>query len=200
VVKAPEKQPRNSKARPLKIELLPIEKLASMASPYNPRTINEHDFKALCRSIEAFGVVEPVVCNKRSGNIVGGHQRVKAGLEVGEDTMPVWWVDLDEGEERLLNLALNRISGQWEDVMLAELLQNLTTAGADIELSGFNNTELELILKGWDGEGLEGLGGGAGHTQGIQPKIIVECFAEDKERVRTLVTEAVAEVDGCTVK
>jgi len=171
-----------------------------MAAPYNPRVINEHDFAALRRSMTSFGVVEPIVCNKRTNRIVGGHQRVKAAQAEELPDLPVVWVDLDEAKEKLLNLALNRISGQWEDAALATVLASLKELGEDLELSGFNSHELELILSGWDGEGLEGLGGGAGHTQGINPKIIVECGAEDKARVKALVTEAVADVDGCTVR
>jgi ParB-like chromosome segregation protein Spo0J len=59
----------------LQIDHLKTSDLAAMAAPYNPRKISDHDLEALRRSMKFFGVVEPVVVNKRTGRIVGGHQR-----------------------------------------------------------------------------------------------------------------------------
>ena len=91
-----------------------IAELAGSTAPYNPRLISEHDLEALGNSMKVFGVVEPVVVNRRSGNIVGGHQRVKAAEASGLDSLPVVYVDLDDQGERQLNLALNRISGEFD--------------------------------------------------------------------------------------
>lgn len=129
---------------------LPIERLATMASPYNPRTISDNDLQALRRSLKFFGTVEPVVVNKRSGHIVGGHQRVKAAEAEGIDTLPVVYVDLDDPSEKQLNLALNRISGEWEPERLSALLRELESEGADLALTGFASEELDRLLASVD--------------------------------------------------
>lgn len=184
----------------LEVEPVPVTELLDMRAPYNPRTITEHDFEALRRSLRFFGPVEPIVCNRRSGRIVGGHQRVKAAVAEGIEQLPVTYVDLDEPSEKLLNLALNRINGQWEDNALSEVIASLTDFGADLELSGFSKAELALITDGWDGTGIDGLAGGRGHTEGLTPRIVVECPQEDLEQVKQLVTEAVSGMAGVTVK
>jgi DNA modification methylase len=124
--------------------------LAAKAAPYNPRKIGDHDLAALRRSLKFFGTVEPIIVNTRSGHIVGGHQRVKAAEAEGIDTLPVVYVDLDDPSERQLNLALNRISGEFDVDKLQEVLADLQRAGADMELTGFTDTEIEDFLRGGD--------------------------------------------------
>jgi len=130
----------------LQIEHLKTADLAGMAAPYNPRQISEWDLAALRRSMKFFGVVEPVVVNRRTGRVVGGHQRVKAAQAEGIETLPVVHVDLDEPSEKQLNLALNRISGDWNEEALARVLAELQVGGADMELTGFKPGELEKYL------------------------------------------------------
>lgn len=80
-------------------ELIPAE--------YNPRTISDKAFAGLGTSLEHFGMLTPIVWNKRSGNIVGGHQRYKYLVEAGETDADVVVVDLDGNDEVALNVALN---------------------------------------------------------------------------------------------
>src|SRR5882672_11573531 len=129
---------------------LPTSRLAAMASPFNPRKIGDHDLAALRRSLKFFGTVEPIVVNTRSGHIVGGHQRVKAAEAEGIDTLPVVYVDLDDPSEKQLNLALNRISGEFDVDKLQDVLADLQRAGADMEMTGFTGTEIEEFLHGGD--------------------------------------------------
>ncbi|MBZ5638307.1 MAG: ParB N-terminal domain-containing protein [Acidobacteriia bacterium] len=124
----------------MQIEHVSTTQLAGMAAPYNPRRISDHDLDALRRSLRFFGTVEPIVVNKRSGHIVGGHQRVRAAEAEGIDTLPVVYVDLDDPSERQLNLALNKISGEWDEEKLAAVLAELEQVGACFPLrnpSGF---------------------------------------------------------------
>ncbi len=125
---------------------LSVAELQGMASPYNPRKIKPHDLAALRRSLRTFGAVEPVVVNRRTGRIVGGHQRVKAAHAEGIETLPVVYVDLAEPQEKQLNLALNRIAGEFDRDALAAVLQELKTIDADIGITGFTNWELKSLL------------------------------------------------------
>jgi DNA modification methylase len=76
-------------------------------APYNPRSISPEALAGLRGSVERFGLVEPVVWNRRTGNVVGGHQRLKVLQSMGETTTQVIVVDLPEAEEKALNVALN---------------------------------------------------------------------------------------------
>jgi len=116
--------------------------LAEMAAPYNPRRISPHDLEALRRSLRTFGAVEPVVVNRRTDRIVGGHQRVCAAEAEGIAALPVVYVDLDEPAEKQLNLALNRISGEWDEALLGALLRDLEAECDDLALTGFTADEI----------------------------------------------------------
>lgn len=85
------------------------------AAPYNPRQMSERAFEGLKESIGRFGFVEPIIWNERTGNIVGGHQRWRSLLELGETEVDVVAVDLDEEEEKVLNVTLNNpeVKGNW---------------------------------------------------------------------------------------
>ncbi|HEX9235301.1 MAG TPA: site-specific DNA-methyltransferase [Actinomycetota bacterium] len=134
----------------MEIEHLKTDILAGMAAPYNPRRMSEEDLASLRRSLKYFGVVEPVVVNRRTGRIVGGHQRVKAAEAEGIETLPVVHVDLDEPSEKQLNLALNRISGEFDLDRLAAVLADLEAAGADMGLTGFSAAEIEELVSALD--------------------------------------------------
>lgn len=116
-------------------------------APYNPRVNLEPgmpEWEKLRRSIEEFGNVEPIVWNKRTGNVVGGHQRLAVLKSMGYDTVPCSVVDLDETDEKLLNVALNKIKGSWDYDKLESIL-----AGFDYEVataSGFSAEEIAVIL------------------------------------------------------
>src|SRR3990167_11202878 len=110
-------------------------RIADLASaPYNPRRISEEALAGLRASVERFGLVQPIIFNRRSGVVVGGPQRVKAMADLGEESTDVVVVDLGEDEEIALNLALNspHISGEFT-AGLAPLLARIE--GALPELS-----------------------------------------------------------------
>ena len=117
------------------------------AAQYNPRIALEPgmpEWEKLKTSIEQFGNVEPVVWNRRTGNVVGGHQRLAVLKSMGYESVPCSVVDLDEKEEKLLNIALNKINGQWDYDKLEEIL-----SGFDYEVataSGFSAEEIAVIL------------------------------------------------------
>lgn len=114
-------------------------------SPYNPRKIDETTLLKLKKSIEEFGYVEPIIVNTITGNIVGGNQRLKALQMLGAKEAEVIKIELDEKKEKLLNLALNKIQGDWNQDKLGEILEELQE-DQDLYLSGFDSEEIENIL------------------------------------------------------
>jgi DNA modification methylase len=133
----------------LVIELVPIERLHF--DPANPRRIDDAELDALERSMRTFGVVQPVLARREGGTVIGGHQRLVAARRLGMATVPVIWLDLDQERSRLLNLALNRIGGTWDEQLLARLLGDLALVPAlDLSLSGFADDEIAATLKRLD--------------------------------------------------
>lgn len=130
------------------IRIIPIDQINAAA--YNPRADlqpGDPEYEKLRRSIESFGYVEPIVWNERTGNMVGGHQRYKILVhELGHTELEVSVVNLDDEQERLLNLALNKVSGRWDEDALAQLLLELREAGADLDLSGFDQEEITDLI------------------------------------------------------
>lgn len=109
---------------------------------YNPRKISKIDYERLKRSIKELGYVEPVIWNKTSGHVVGGHQRLKVLKELGYDEVDCVVVELDDDKERALNIALNKISGMWDQGKLFEVLGKLDDVKFDIELTGFRPLDI----------------------------------------------------------
>ena len=115
----------------------------------NPRRITKRELQKLIRSIEEFGFVDPVIVNKNKSRyniIVGGHQRVEAAKKLNLTAVPVTYVDFPAEKEALLNVALNEISGEWDDDKLLTLLKGLEEKGVDLTLSGFDEPILDEIL------------------------------------------------------
>jgi len=119
-------------------------------APYNPRKISDEVLEKLKRSIQEFGYVEPIIVNKRTMNIVGGNQRLKALKDLGVEEVQAVIVDLDDTHEKSLNLALNKISGEWDYPKLKDLLEELDTGEIDIEITGFGMEELEQLMTEFD--------------------------------------------------
>lgn len=127
------------------IRTIPVSKINP--APYNPRKDlqpGDPEYEKLTRSIETFGVVEPLVWNERTGNLVGGHQRFKVLLARGEVEVTVSVVDLDDQHEKALNIALNKISGDWDEEKLNDLLQELQASNLS-HLSGYDQHEIDKL-------------------------------------------------------
>lgn len=112
---------------------------------YNPRKDLQPDDPAYLKikqSLETFGMVEPIIWNERTGHIVGGHQRIKALRDMGETEVTVSVVDLDDIQEKELNVALNKITGEWDDDKLSVILNELGEEAAD---TGFTLPEIDVL-------------------------------------------------------
>lgn len=134
---------------------------------YNPRKISDEDFKKLDNSMENFGLVDPIIINLKKPSIItqleyyiviGGHQRLDVLIRKGVKKAhllrlgDVGWVFTekeiklrDENTVKALNIALNKISGEWDEPLLQELLEGLQLDGFDVELTGFDETEIQKI-------------------------------------------------------
>lgn len=129
------------------IQRITVDKLNP--AKYNPRKNlkpGDPEYEKLKRSIETFGYVEPVIWNKRTGHIVGGHQRFKILKERGATEIDCVVVDMEEAEEKALNIALNKVSGDWDMPKLAELLEDLDKSMFDVSLTGFDAAEIEDLF------------------------------------------------------
>ncbi len=123
-------------------DLLPADK--------HPRKMlkpGDETFEVLRESIETFGYVDPIIWNRKTGHIVGGHQRLEVLKHLGHDEAEVSIVDLDPDMELALDLALNKISGEWDMPKLKDVLIELETLPVDINLTGFSAKEIEILLK-----------------------------------------------------
>ena len=133
----------------LTIEHVELDRLKP--DPFNPRRIAEQELDALTRSIQEFGFVDPIIARREDRAVIGGHQRLLAARRLGLASVPVIFVDLSPEQAKLLNLALNRISGDWDQELLARLLAELNeTPDVDITLSGFGEDEIAKLLKSLD--------------------------------------------------
>ena len=110
----------------LQIVQVPIDDLHP--DPANPRKISAEQLDTLTRSLRQFGFLQPVIPRHDDHVVVGGHQRLVAARRLGYKTVPVIFVDLNPEQSHLLNLALNRISGDWDEQLLARMLADLQHA------------------------------------------------------------------------
>ena len=115
---------------------------------YNPRRElkpGEPEYEKIARSIEQFGYVDPLVVNK-DGTVIGGHQRLRVLQDMGATEADVVVLDLDKDREKALNIALNKITGDWDPVKLTEVIGELDLEDYDLSLTGYSEKELEAIL------------------------------------------------------
>lgn len=140
-------------SQPVEIVQVPTQELKP--ADYNPRKMSDKQRRALETSLSEFGFLQPIIVNRATGVIVGGHQRLQAALTLGVETVPVVYVDLTVEREKALNVALNKISGDWDYPQLIELLDELED-GREFELTGFQIDEFQSIQAEWLEEGKAG--------------------------------------------
>ncbi|MFH5806006.1 hypothetical protein [Alienimonas sp. DA493] len=144
----------------MRLEHLPLSALTP--APHNPRVAlkpGDAGWRKLSASVRAFGLVQPLVYNRRSGLLVGGHQRLEvlkhdAAANGGPDTAPCVVVDLPDAEEKALCVALNNadVGGSWDGAKLVDLLGELSAealkpdADFDAALTGFDPDQLDALL------------------------------------------------------
>lgn len=117
---------------------------------YNPRIdLQPGDpiYEKLKLSIETFGYLQPIIVNRKTGHVVGGHQRLKVLQDLGHESVDVIVVDLPLDQEKALNLTLNKTVGDWDEAKLVDLLQEFEgMPDFDVELTGFGEGELKDVV------------------------------------------------------
>lgn len=117
---------------------------------YNPRKDlrpGDKEYEKLKRSIHEFGYVDPLIWNQQTGRLIGGHQRLKVLKDMGIEDVDVVIVDMNEEKEKALNVALNKISGDWDKDKLMLLITDLQGEDFDVSLTGFDPEELDDLFK-----------------------------------------------------
>ena len=128
------------------LKVLPVSVLKP--AEYNPRKKlkkGDKEYEKIKNSIEEFGFADPLVVNADM-TIIGGHQRLTVAMDLGYTEVPCAVVDVDKVREKALNIALNKITGTWDEQMLADLLTDLKEADYDLDWTGFEAAEVEQIF------------------------------------------------------
>ena len=116
---------------------------------YNPRIDlkpENVEYQRIKRSLVEFGYVAPIIVNTDM-TVISGHQRLKVLMVLGYTEIDCNIVDLDKNKEKALNIALNKISGEWDNDKLEELLSELRDSNYDLDITGFDENEIEKIFK-----------------------------------------------------
>lgn len=123
-----------------------VKRIADMnRAAYNPRVDlqpEDEEYQAIERSLKRHGLVQPIVWNRRTNTVVSGRQRLTVLEAQGETEVTVSVVDLDDIQEKELNVALNKITGEWDDDKLSVILNELGEEATD---TGFTLPEIDVL-------------------------------------------------------
>jgi DNA modification methylase len=151
-----------------------------LPADYNPRKDlkpGDIEYEKIKKSIDEFGYIEPIIINAKNKNtIIGGHQRLKILKELGYDEVDCSIVKLDWEQEKTLNIALNKLSGDWDETKLKDILSELEDIDIDMELTGFDKTELDELFENDGGFGSAGGGDGGGVITGSDNDSLADRF------------------------
>jgi ParB-like chromosome segregation protein Spo0J len=171
----------------IKIEIVKIDDVTPAS--YNPRTISPDMLEKLCKGIQEFGWVEPIVINS-DNTVIGGHQRLIAAKNIGMVEVPAIRVNLDKKREKALNLALNKLQGEWDYPKLVEVLGEFESDhDFDIELTGFDNLEALALadLKSFDSSvSFDGISPSGSTDGGGKHRIVQYTLIFNSEEERTI--------------
>ena len=130
----------------MEIKELPLKELTPAA--YNPRKKlkkGDKEYEKIKQSLLKFGYVDPIIVNEDL-TVIGGHQRLTVLKDLDYETAKCVIVDLPKEDEKALNIALNKITGQWDEALLADLLLDLQESDFNLDLTGFEPPEIDDIL------------------------------------------------------
>ena len=128
------------------LKVLPVSVLRP--AEYNPRKklkAGDKEYEKIKASIEEFGFADPLVVNADM-TIIGGHQRLTVAMDLGYTEVPCAIVDVDKVREKALNIALNKITGVWDEDLLAQLLEDIQNSDFDLGKTGFEPPEINTLF------------------------------------------------------
>lgn len=126
----------------MKIEKVKLKDL--IPPSYNPRDITPEAMESLKKSITEFGYIDPLIVNKHNMHIVGGNQRYEALKQLDIQEVEVSYVDIEDiNKEKALNIRLNNSSGEWNEIKLNNILEELKIENVDISLTGFEDIKIQ---------------------------------------------------------
>lgn len=140
----------------MNIQKLKINQLKP--AEYNPRKKLEKTdeaYKRIKASIEEFGYVDPIIVNYKNMTVIGGHQRLEILKELGYEEIECVVVNLDEKQEKRLNLSLNKNTGYWDNDKLEQLFDELGLSEQELFATGFSMSEVEDLKTDFISELLE---------------------------------------------
>ena len=125
----------------MQIKKAPVKDLVS--PEWNPRQITNEELEKLKTSLEEFGYIEPIIVNDVNNHVVGGNQRLRALIALGYDEVDCVYVHIEDlAKEKACNVALNKISGDWDNDKLKIVLEEIELSPIDVSLTGFDEIEL----------------------------------------------------------
>ena len=131
----------------MKWQSIPIEKLKP--AEYNPRKklkSGDKEYDKIKNSILEFGYVEPIIINYDM-TVIGGHQRLTVLKDIGYSEVKCVVLEIKEPVKvKALNIALNKIAGEWDEKMLVDLLVNIQDADFNTDFTGFETPEIEQLF------------------------------------------------------
>ena len=169
----------------LRIKHLPVDSLVPYAQ--NARTHSEDQVSQIAASIEEFGFTNPVLVDG-AAEIIAGHGRVLAALQLGLDKVPcIVLGHLTKAQKRAYVLADNKLAlnAGWDDVLLSAGLIEVGDLGVDLALTGFSERELRNFGVGADD--INGAGAGSVEIGADRNLLLIEC--EDESALSALFEE-----------
>jgi len=147
--------------RALKVQYVPLEKLRPWVQ--NPRR-NDENVAGIVKSIQAFGYTNPILARRENGEIIAGHARLKALLQLGAKEAPVIYLNLSEVDAHTYALFDNKSveNVPWDESLLADVLVELDQLNVDLDLTGFDKLEIEDLIHDVDEKGFRT---GEGHLR-----------------------------------
>lgn len=115
---------------------------------YNPRKKlkpGDSEYEKIKNSITEFGYVDPIIVNSDM-TIIGGHQRWSVLKALGYDEVDCVVIEIDKTKEKALNIALNKVTGEWNKELLADLIKDLQSLDYDVSMTGFEPPEIDELF------------------------------------------------------
>ncbi len=153
----------------------------------NARKHSKNQIGKLARGIKEFGFVVPVLADS-DGSVIAGHGRILAAEILGLEEIPVIRINhLTKAQIQALRIADNRLAelAEWDDELLTIEFQDLLEVDFDVEITGFDAPEIDLLIESQEGPVGLGPGDAIPDREADLPPVTLKCvFAVSSRRGR----------------